>query len=172
MRVLSAAAALPVYLSFISVWVRAIALPSSSQDVWGLKVPGDNPLSYCESPSEDKLQIESLDISPQPLELGKAHTVKASLTLRETIEEGAYITLRLKAGAINLLDKTLDFCEEISKFDLECPLVKGSISLTKALDLPQLVPPGKFTVYADVYTRDDERITCLHGDFQVQQPSE
>ena len=45
--------------------------------------------------------------------------------------------------------------------DLECPIDKGDVKITKTVDLTDKIPPGKYTVTADAYTADDESITCL-----------
>jgi len=45
--------------------------------------------------------------------------------------------------------------------DLECPIKKGETALTKEVELPKQIPPGKYTVLADVTTKDDKKITCL-----------
>jgi len=50
----SAKALLP---RFVSQHALAEELPS---------VPGDNPLHYCASPDKDILEIESVDLSPNP----------------------------------------------------------------------------------------------------------
>ena len=31
-----------------------------------LKVPGENPLQHCENPKDDLLEIQSVDLSPNP----------------------------------------------------------------------------------------------------------
>jgi len=41
------------------------------------------------------------------------------------------------------------------------PLEKGEMKLTKDVDLPREIPPGTYTVLADVYTEDGDKITCL-----------
>ena len=105
-------------------------------------------------------------------------TIEASGTVKQTIEEGAYVKLQVKYGYIKLLDQTMDLCEQIKNVDLECPIEKGKISITKDVDLPKEIPPvriptigvsrkllthsqGKYIVNADVYSADDEHITCL-----------
>ena len=46
--------------------------------------------------------------------------------------------------------------------DEECPL-DGAKTVTKEVKLPDRIPPGKYTVLADVYTESDEQITCLNA---------
>lgn len=110
---------------------------------------------------------------------GAELVINAVGTVYETIEEGAYVNLQVKYGLIRLVNTRADLCEQIKNVDLECPIEKGLISITKAVNLPKEIPPvsyldirlqtdvtnlvsqGKYTVEADVYTLDGEHITCL-----------
>ena len=82
--------------------------------------------------------------------------------------------LSVKYGLITIIRQTADLCDTIGKVDLECPLKKGELALTKDVELPKQIPPGKYTVLADVVTKDDKKITCLsatvefHRDGSVQ----
>lgn len=46
---------------------------------------------------------------------------------------------------------------------MTCPIKKGLYSLTKQVEIPNEVPPGKYTVFARAYNDDDTMITCLTG---------
>ncbi|CAD0114548.1 unnamed protein product [Aureobasidium uvarum] len=107
-------------------------------------VPGDNPLLFCAAPTDNILTIE-----------------KASGVLSQDVEEGAKVHLQVKYGLIRIINQEADLCENLKNVDLECPLKKGPMELTKDVDLPKEIPPGKYTVLADVYTKDNEKITCL-----------
>jgi ML domain len=37
------------------------------------------------------------------------------------------------------------------------------MSLTKDVEIPKQVPKGKYTVMADVYTVDKEKVTCMES---------
>ncbi|KAF3806579.1 Phosphatidylglycerol/phosphatidylinositol transfer protein [Colletotrichum gloeosporioides] len=126
------------------------------------KVPGESPLEFCDKDhSKDVVSIESVDLSPNPPQAGKELIIKASGTVKETIEKGAYVLLQVKYGLIRLISTKADLCEQIENVDLECPIEKGVLSITKSVELPNEIPSGKYTVFADVYTADDEPITCL-----------
>ncbi|KAF2877584.1 phosphatidylglycerol/phosphatidylinositol transfer protein precursor [Massariosphaeria phaeospora] len=125
------------------------------------KVPGDNPMYFCGDPADDIGKIEKVDLSPNPPEPGKTLTIKASGNLKEEIGEGSKIHLQVKYGLITLINQDADLCDTVKKADLECPLKKGDMSLSKDVDLPSQIPPGKYTVMADVTNKDGDRITCL-----------
>ncbi|TPX07655.1 uncharacterized protein E0L32_010653 [Thyridium curvatum] len=154
-----------------------------------LKVPGDSPLELCDKDhSDDLVDITRVDLLPNPPEAyvsplgildrvrsyvdidtnlsllessGADLVIKATGTVFETIEEGAYVNLSVKYGLIRLISTTADLCEQIQNVDLKCPIEKGILSITKSVELPKEIPPGKYTVLADVYDKDDKPITCL-----------
>lgn len=126
-------------------------------------VNGDNPLIYCADPSGNILEIESVNLSPNPPRPGQTLTIEAKGTFHETVENGAKVLLQVKYGLIRLINQETDLCDQISNVDLECPLEKGNMTLRKELDLPVQIPPGKYSVLADVYTADKQKITCLEA---------
>ncbi|TKX26541.1 phosphatidylglycerol/phosphatidylinositol transfer protein [Elsinoe australis] len=126
-----------------------------------LSVPGDNPLNFCATPDKDILELDRVDLSPNPPQAGKSLTITASGKFKEDIAEGAKIHLQVKYGLITIIRQTADLCDTVKNVDLECPLEKGAKTLTKDVDLPNQIPPGKYTVLADVVTKDEEKITCL-----------
>lgn len=91
---------------------------------------------------------------------GQTLTIQASGTLLETIEKGATVALEVKWGLITLIQQTVDLCDQLKNVDMECPLKKGKMILTKEVDLPKQIPPvctGQFddldSVSSDIYAR-------------------
>ncbi|KAK4130010.1 hypothetical protein BT67DRAFT_248529 [Trichocladium antarcticum] len=127
-----------------------------------LDVPGQNPLQFCDADrTDDIITIDEVILTPNPPLAGNTLLIAAKGTVKETIGEGAYAKIEVKYGYIRLVSTTADLCKEIKNVELECPVEKGDISILKSVDLPKEIPPGKYTVTADVYTKDDEHITCL-----------
>jgi hypothetical protein len=166
MRISSLAAILAVG---IAPAVSALSFGSSAAagaaggDDDHLKIPGDSPLSLCaqHDHSQDLVTITRVDLAPNPPKPGKVLQIRAIGAVKETIEEGAYVLLQVKYGLIRLIKQTIDLCEQVGNVDLECPIEPGVLDLTKEVELPNEIPPGKYTVLADVYTADDKPITCL-----------
>ncbi|KAF2725753.1 hypothetical protein K431DRAFT_280469 [Polychaeton citri CBS 116435] len=127
----------------------------------GLDIPGENPLKHCENPEHDILDLKKVDLDPNPPAAGKTLKITASGYLSEDVEDGATVHLQVKYGLITIIRQNADLCETVKNVDLECPIKKGDITLTKEVDLPKEIPPGKYTVLADVFTKDEEKITCL-----------
>lgn len=126
-------------------------------------IPGDSPLDTCEfpAPETDLVEITNLEISPNPPERGQNLTISATGLIKEDIIPGAYVEVEVKYGLIRLLRQTLDLCEQTEKVDLACPIKEGEVSLERVVELPQAIPPGRYTVNARVFTEDDRQITCL-----------
>lgn len=85
----------------------------------------------------------------------------ANGVLSEDVEEGAKVHLQVKYGVIRIINQQADLCETVKNVDLECPLKKGELKLVKEVNLPNEIPPGTYSVEANVVSKDDKKITCL-----------
>ena len=94
---------------------------------------------------------------------GESLSISAKGTLNEDVEEGAKIHLQVKYGLITLINQEAELCDYVKEVDLSCPLKKGDLVLTKSVNIPKQVPSGKYTVLADVFTKDSDKITCLNA---------
>ncbi|KHO00591.1 phosphatidylglycerol / phosphatidylinositol transfer protein [Metarhizium album ARSEF 1941] len=149
------------------VWLAA-CLPAAADS---LKVPGDSPLEFCNANRDhDVVQIERVDISPNPPQPGKPLLVSFKGTVSKTITRGAYAKLVVKYGLIRLLATTLDLCEHAERVDLGCPVEAGTLVVTKSIDMPSAIPPGTYNVLADAYTDDDEAISCVKATVNFPRP--
>jgi hypothetical protein len=72
---------------------------------------------------------------------GVTLSIKASGVLSQDVEEGAKVHLQVKYGLIRIINQEADLCENLKNVDLECPLKKGPMVLTKDVDLPKEIPP-------------------------------
>lgn len=72
---------------------------------------------------------------------GKTLSIKATGTLEKDVEEGAKVRLQVKYGLITLIKQEASLCDYVKEVDLECPLKKGDLKLTKDVDLPKEIPP-------------------------------
>ncbi|KAF3921266.1 hypothetical protein ABW21_db0206359 [Orbilia brochopaga] len=128
-------------------------------------VPGNSHISWCSDPAKDKIVIENIKLDPYPPAPGKPLHFEASGTVKERIDEGAYLKVTVKLNRyIRLMqNQTLDFCENIKKADagVECPIEEGPLSIIKDVEIPNTVPPGTYTVMAYLFQADDSLITCL-----------
>ncbi|KAF2433543.1 phosphatidylglycerol/phosphatidylinositol transfer protein precursor [Tothia fuscella] len=149
-----------------STWLSGVSNDQAPTILADLSVPGKNPLEFCADPKDDLLIIENVDLDPNPPEAGKGLSIAAKGNLTQQVEEGAKVHIQVKYGLITLINQETDLCDQVKQVDLECPLKKGELDLTKDVELPSQIPPGKYTVLADVFTKDGDRITCLTATIQ------
>lgn len=124
-------------------------------------VPGNAPIINCEASHHQVLDLQSVVIDPNPPAKGQNLTFSAVGFLSKDVEDGAYVDVDVRYGFIRLIHQTYDLCEEAKNIDLECPIKKGENIISKLVEIPAEVPPGKYVVNARAYTKDDELITCL-----------
>jgi ML domain len=106
------------------------------------KVPGKNPVEICSlSPSEDLVDIEYINITPNPPLAGQNLTIDAVGLLKTDIKEGSYANFEVKYGFVKLVSGTADLCEKAAEVDLECPVEKGKVHIQKVVQLPSAIPP-------------------------------
>ncbi|KAF2484982.1 ML domain-containing protein [Neohortaea acidophila] len=156
---------LPSLVAVQAGWLGASSELALSNDT---DVPGENPLKHCADPKDDILDLESVDISPNPPLPGTPLKIVATGNLTQKVEEGATIALQVKYGLITIIKQTADLCETVKNVDLKCPLEVGELTIEKEVDLPKVIPPGKYHVIADVQTKDDEKVTCLTADVEFK----
>ncbi|KAG5919211.1 hypothetical protein E4U61_001052 [Claviceps capensis] len=163
--ILLALVALSAALSFRNV--DAEEAISSNEN---LKIPGHSTIEYCPGKkSAGFFDFERMDFAPNPPVAGQALIVKFRGYTRRNIEKKAFFNLNVKYGLIRLLGLQGNLCSQISAIDLKCPLRAGTmLSITKTITLPKKIPPGNYTVTADVfsfrlihYVQVVERIACL-----------
>lgn len=137
-----------------------------------LKVPGKNPLEFCKAPHDDDLVIiKNVDLTPNPPVPGQVLTIEAVGEALVDIEDGAYVVLQVKYGLIRIVNTKANFCEQVKNIDKECPIKKGEVIVRKDVEIPNEIPSGKYTVLADVYSKDDEPMVCLTATVMFTRPA-
>jgi len=154
-------------LGFLSSSNSQISLNNGiapTDDKSDLSVPGKSPLRYCDKPDDNILEIYEVNLDPNPPKAGENLTIVATGTLKEDIEEGAEATVEIKYGYVRLPPQKIDICESIRALNKTCPIKKGDIEISTVVKLPDQVPPGKYWVKANAYTKANDLITCLEAD--------
>ena len=80
---------------------------------------------------------------------GEKLSITATGDFKKEVGEGFMMHLQVKYGLITLINQQADGCDTIGKADLECPLKKGEMKLTKDVDLPREIPPVCFSTLLD-----------------------
>ncbi|KAI9490663.1 ML domain-containing protein [Zychaea mexicana] len=119
-------------------------------------------ITHCGDDS-DLLEIKDITLNPDPPKAGEKLTVDFKGFLKEQVPEGSTVEVTVKYGVVQLIKKKFDFCQEADKVDEECPIEKGDLQLTKQVDLPKEIPPGRYSVRAVITTPEEKQVTCLDG---------
>lgn len=51
------------------------------------------------------------------------------------------VEVTVKYGLITMYRGTLDLCDHAEEVDMECPVARGKLVLSKAIDIPKQIPP-------------------------------
>ena len=104
----------PLLASAISIGAAASSVHALEDDP--LKVPGEQPLYFCQDPKDYILKVENVVLSPNPPVPGQKLTITGNGTFSEQIDEGATVHLQVKYGLITLIKQTADMCEQLPKY--------------------------------------------------------
>jgi len=161
MKLLSTLLVTPLVAAALSIFNPSGSDVSALDD--NFPVPGSQPLNFCKDPKDYILEVHNVELIPNPPVPGEKLTIKANGTFHEEIEEGATVFLQVRYGLITLIKQEADMCEQLPKIDIECPIKEGYMEVLKEVNIPRQVPPGKYTVLADVNTKDKRPITCMES---------
>lgn len=131
------------------------------------EVPGDSPIETCLDEEPQLVDIEEVNISPNPPIPGTNLTISARGTLKTDLVDGSYVDVLVRYGFIVLVNKRYDLCELLPEVELECPVKAGYLRLERTVELPEEVPPGFYTVEAKAYTPEEELLTCLQAEVSI-----
>ncbi|KAL0637466.1 Phosphatidylglycerol/phosphatidylinositol transfer protein [Maublancomyces gigas] len=166
MKLSATLSALSLFAAFATASNLFQQLASAAVDITassGSKVPGESPLEYCEDTHNHILELEKINLIPNPPIPGQPLTIEAFGTLTHSISQGAMVEVTVKYGLITIYKSTLDLCDHAKEIDMECPVAPGKLILKKAVDIPKPIPAGKYTVTAKAYIEGSPLIpiTCL-----------
>lgn len=124
-------------------------------------IPGNSPIIQCDATQAQVLDLQKVVIDPNPPAKGQNLTFVATGYLSQDVVDGAYVDVDVRYGFIRLIHQTYDLCEQVTNVDLECPIKKGEQVISKLVEIPEEVPPGKYLVNARAYTAEGALIACL-----------
>jgi len=116
----------------------------------------------CGLPS-NPIQIDSIELSPDPPVPGQELTVTVKALVTDVIEEGASADVTVKLGLIKLLQKSFDICQEARNANatVSCPVEPGPYEVVQSVQLPAEIPKAKFVVLVRGFTVAEEDMLCL-----------
>ncbi|KAI8878543.1 hypothetical protein K501DRAFT_258368 [Backusella circina FSU 941] len=114
--------------------------------------------------NNDLLTIDYIHLNPDPPVRGQDLEIDFKGFLSESVPNGTTVEIMVKYGVVKLIQKKYDFCDVIQQVDEKCPIPEGTLRLHKVVSLPKEIPPGKYTVHAEIFTPEKEkRVACLIG---------
>ncbi|KAL6926786.1 hypothetical protein ACO0SA_004892 [Hanseniaspora valbyensis] len=158
-------------LTILSQLINGFAIFSSNVPD-GHPIEGNTPLEQCEVSESHILDIETIEMVPQPPKIGKQLVMTAKGVTTDVITEGSYIEVTVKLGLIQILKKNFDLCELLLDNDdlgLECPVSPGVYELYKEVEIPEQAPAGKYVVLVRAFNGgdDSENIGCVTGEITL-----
>ncbi|KAJ3292122.1 Phosphatidylglycerol/phosphatidylinositol transfer protein [Borealophlyctis nickersoniae] len=156
-----------------TVLATATRIPPAFAFQWPPASAAQNPttvtgsaVSNCGT-SSDIWHLDYIKITPDPPQRGQPLLIDVKGNLDEKVDKGAYAQVTVKLGIIKLLDSRLDLCDEAKNLNVTCPIEKGEQQITRTVDLPNELPPGKYKIHVDAFNFDDKHVACIDADFQL-----
>ncbi|KMZ62200.1 putative Phosphatidylglycerol/phosphatidylinositol transfer protein [Zostera marina] len=116
-------------------------------------------IKYC-GDGNYPVQVNGVDIDPNPVKRGKTATFSISGTSETEIAKGKMV-IDVEYFGFNVHEKTDDLCEKT-----QCPIL-GDFVLSHSQSLPTLTPPGTYTLEMKMYGDDEKLLTCINFDFSI-----
>ncbi|EGC32925.1 hypothetical protein DICPUDRAFT_37512 [Dictyostelium purpureum] len=114
--------------------------------------------------SADLLQIDTVDITPNPPQKGQDLTVSASGYLSQTVQDGT-ANIIVKYGFITLYKGSQDICTP--KDPIACPIQAGQYNKTVSATIPSAAPSGKYTGSVTLVSNTGAQIACIDVNFTL-----
>ncbi|KAG8743090.1 Phosphatidylglycerol/phosphatidylinositol transfer protein [Ceratobasidium sp. 414] len=153
----------PSFFAALALTSAAAALPGLGNSIGQVRIGGGevhatNSWTWIDNGQPtDAVQVYSIEVSPDPPQIGKDLTVKARGRATRRIEEGAYADVTVKLGLVKLLHKQFDVCEEArnNNITVQCPVEPGEYEVVHTVTLPKETPRAKFIIEVKGFTSEE-----------------
>ena len=141
-------------------------MPAVTLLVLGVAIAAATPVAASPAPftscaPQSTLQVNSVDIEPQPLVPGKKVTVRADGTLSERLTDGTYnADVRYMGVSVQQLSGSLG--EVIS-----LPAGPGPVTVQRKFKVPKQAPSGSYELTVSATDQNGATLTCLTVPFRV-----
>jgi cathepsin B len=122
------------------------------------------PWKNCSASAGDVV-VNDVDATPWPPKIGQKLTITVNATLLVPITTGANLNLKVKFDGIQLISKDFDLCT-IDK-NITCPIPARPIVTTQSVDIPQLLPSGEYSIFANATNGNGDELICLNLDVKL-----
>ncbi|KAF8732236.1 hypothetical protein HU200_016212 [Digitaria exilis] len=117
-------------------------------------------VEYCNKGKQYPVKVSGVEISPDPVQPGKAATFKISASTDKSIEKGK-LTIDVKYFFFYVHSETRDICGETT-----CP-ASGEFVLSHEQTLPSFTPPGSYTITMKILGDNNEELSCISFGFSI-----
>ncbi|KAJ1299712.1 hypothetical protein OPQ81_005038 [Rhizoctonia solani] len=134
----------------------------------GDPVPGNATIHHCQNSGQDEIAVfDSIDMTPQVLRKNADLNVTVSGQLRQLIEDGAMLEIKVKYSVlpVPIVRRKYPLCEMLKHAGISCPIPAGALGFNKTWHIPNTsIPPGRYHINVNAYTKDKTPIVCLNID--------
>jgi hypothetical protein len=90
--------------------------------------------------ASDLFVVEAIAMSPPQPKKGDKISVNFKGNLKESINWGAKMDLKIQLSGTTLINKSMDFCSEVMKYGTYCPMAVGAQTINQSFDVPSYAP--------------------------------
>lgn len=118
-------------------------------------------VSYCDKKGEYAVEVQDIQISPDPIVPGKPATFTISASAGEAIS-GGKVVIEVSLFGVHVHTESHNLCEETS-----CPISGGNFELSHSQMLPGFTPPGSYTLKMKMEDESKHQLTCITFNFNI-----
>ncbi|KAE8661230.1 putative Glutaredoxin family protein [Hibiscus syriacus] len=118
-------------------------------------------VKYCDTQAEYDVQVQGVEISPNPIARGKAATFSIAATTGAAIN-GGKLVIEVSYFGWHIHSETHDLCDETS-----CPVSTGDFVVSHSQVLPGYTPPGSYSLKMKMLDANKHELTCIGFDFNI-----
>ncbi|GMG98396.1 hypothetical protein Nepgr_000236 [Nepenthes gracilis] len=119
------------------------------------------PVKYCDKKGDYAVEVNGIEISPDPVAVGKPATFSISASTGEEIS-GGKVLIDVSYFGVHVHTETHDLCEETS-----CPVSSGDFVLSHTQTLPGFTPPGIYTLKMEMENENKRQLSCIVFNFNI-----
>ncbi|GAB4859874.1 hypothetical protein Ancab_011355 [Ancistrocladus abbreviatus] len=137
-------------LALLFFWV-CLAVPSVEAKV----------VKYCDKKGDYDVKVKGVEISPDPVAIGKPATFSISASTGKAIS-GGKVVIDVSFFGVHVHTESHDLCEETS-----CPISEGNFVLSHTQSLPGFTPPGRYTLKMKMEDERKHQLSCISFNFNI-----
>ncbi|KAL6966701.1 hypothetical protein U1Q18_032491 [Sarracenia purpurea var. burkii] len=119
-------------------------------------------IKYCNKKANYVVKVDDVDISPDPVVTGEPTTFTIKALTNQALTGGKMV-LDVSYFGIKVHSESHSICEKTS-----CPISSGKFVLSHTQTLPEITPPGSYTLKMKMEDEKGRELTCASFNFQIK----